>query len=113
MDDTDLRGCIDPRIREIRGVISLSDFYTSTFPEDDYQCFRLASPDDKSFVWCYTLRNSVEFTEISAELNPGSIDTESRAPIKVTLRLERGPEASLKNQWLIGKLLHLDWTSPQ
>lgn len=98
---------------EIRGVISLSDFYTSTFPEDDYQCFRLASPDDKSFVWCYTLRNSVEFTEISAELNPGSIDTESRAPIKVTLRLERGPEASLKNQWLIGKLLHLDWTSPQ
>ena len=97
---------------EIRGVVSFSDFYTSVLPEADYQCFRLTSPDERNFVWCYTLRDSEEFTRISAELNPGSIDTESRKPIKATLRLECGPVGSLKNQWLIGELLHLDWTSP-
>jgi hypothetical protein len=97
---------------EIRGVITFSDYYTSTFPEFDYQSFRLSSPDEKSALWCYTPRNSEVFANLSKELEPGSIDTDSKGPKKVTLRLERGPEGSLPNQWVIGGLLHFDWLSP-
>ncbi len=97
---------------EIRGVITFSDYYTPTFPESDYQSFRLASPDDQQTLWCYATRDSVAFEKISTELAPGSIATEERGPQKVTLRLESGPEGSLPNQWMIGDLLHLDWLSP-
>lgn len=97
---------------EIRGVITISDYYTSTFPESDYQSFRFASPDGKTTLWCYTPRDSEVFGKLSKELEPGSIDTDSKGPKKVTLRLERGPEGSLPNQWMIGGLLHLDWLSP-
>lgn len=97
---------------EIRGVISLSDYHTALFPETDYQSFRLASPDGKHTLWCYALRNSEVFGKISPELEPGTIVTESKGPKRVTVRLERGPEGSLPNQWVIGGLHHLDWLSP-
>ena len=97
---------------EIRGVITLSDYYTPTFPESSHQSYRLTSPDGKNTLWCYTARDSEAFAKLSKELEPGSITNESIGPKKVTLRLERGPDDTLPNQWMIGGMLHLDWLSP-
>ncbi|MEO5917775.1 MAG: hypothetical protein ABIS50_26320 [Luteolibacter sp.] len=97
---------------EIRGVLSISTFYTANFPEADYQSFSLASPDEETAIWCYASRSSRDIGKIAQELQTGSIITEPKGPKKMTLRLKRGPEGALPNQWLIEEMLHVDWVSP-
>ncbi|MEY3897606.1 MAG: hypothetical protein RLZZ214_3127, partial [Verrucomicrobiota bacterium] len=42
----------------------------------------------------------------------GEIIGESKSIQKATLRLTRGPDGSIPNQWLIRELLHIDWATP-
>lgn len=97
---------------EIRGVISAAEFYTATWPEADYQSYRLLSIDKVSSIWCYARRGSAADDSIAPHFRKSDITGELFNSRKITLQLERGPDGSLPNQWLIGELLHLDWVTP-
>lgn len=94
---------------EIRGHLSPSDYYSPAFPEQDYQNYRLVAPDKVSLIWCYVRRGSVEEGEVGKNFQSGEILNETPGPRKITLRLERGPDGALANQWSIGEMLHIDW----
>ncbi|MES2440887.1 MAG: hypothetical protein V4584_17610 [Verrucomicrobiota bacterium] len=97
---------------EIRGEISTSEFYSATWPEADYQSYRLIAPDGETAVWCYARRQDQTDRLIVPLFNQGEIVQEAQTSRRVTLRLERGPEGALPNQWLIGEVLHIDWIAP-
>ncbi len=94
---------------EIRGEITLSDFYSLVFPEDTYQAFQLVSPDGNHYIWCYAARDTPAFAALARELQGGPILDKTSDSAKVTLALDRGPDGSLPNQWLIRDLLQIDW----
>jgi len=96
----------------IRGLISNGNLYTANFPESDFQCFRLKSPDRESLIWVYAPRKSKEEEFISKQFRPGAIPGEVFAEFPVTLRLAPPLEGSLKNQWMIREVLHIDWVTP-
>lgn len=97
---------------EIRGIISRGQFYTSTWTEELYRSYRLISPDEETLVWCYVRRGTVDEWKLSKLLGQGEISSEETGPRKVTLRLQRNPEKTPPNQWLIGEMLHIDWAKP-
>jgi len=94
---------------EIRGVLSPGVFYTMSFPEGEYQCYQLMSPNGMDVVWCYAKLNSDLAIEIGRLFIGGGIVQQEVQPAKVTLKLKRGSNESLGNQWLIEDLLHEDW----
>ncbi len=96
---------------EIRGEISPADFYSSTWPEDTYQSYRLISPDGEIVIWCYTKRQDAADAAIGPLFNQGEIVKESPSSRKITLRLTRGPEGASPNQWLVGEMLHDGWVT--
>ncbi len=97
---------------EIRCLISNADFYSNIFPEEDFQCFRLTSPDKEMSVWCYSPRSHEITEKLAIRLGEGEILEKESHPQQVTLSLEHGPEGSLPNQWLIGGHIAFDWISP-
>jgi hypothetical protein len=98
---------------EIRARIIASDFFTSTFPEEDYQCYKLLSPDNRTAIWGYARRNEVAHNTLSKLLQTVEILENTQVPPqKVTLRLDPGPAGALPNQWLIQAILHKDWITP-
>lgn len=97
---------------EIRGWIIPTAFYTAIFPEADFQCYQLLSPDKKNTLWCYARRGS-QANMVIAPLFPQSEIIESpNEPAKITIGLEHSRSGSLPNQWSIEKVLHKDWISP-
>ena len=99
--------------QEIRGWIIPDTYFTSTFPEDEYDSYQLFSPDEKQMIWCYVRHESDAASEIAGIFDGGAILQVTDGPRKVTLRLERGPEGSMPNQWLVAGLLHMEWIKPQ
>lgn len=97
---------------EIRGIISIAEYYTASWSEADYQSYRLVSPDGRTIIWCYALRDSLAAGVIAEKFFKGDILDEARSSQKITLRLEHGPAGALANQWLIGEMLHIDWLTP-
>ncbi len=97
---------------EVRGVISRADFYTATWPEAEYQSYRLLSINEETTIWCYARRGSAANEAITPHFRKNSITGEVYDSRKITLQLERGPEGALPNQWLIGEMLYLDWVAP-
>jgi glutamate/tyrosine decarboxylase-like PLP-dependent enzyme len=97
---------------EIRGEISKAEFYNAAWPETDYRCYRLISPDGETVIWGYTRRGEATEHAIASLLDKGEIVKEAQNSHKITLRLERGPTAAQANQWLIGEMLHIDWVTP-
>jgi hypothetical protein len=97
---------------EIRAWVSNAGFYTLAFPEDEFQCHQLLSPDKKQSIWAYSRRGSDVENLINTRLNQGYILQSEAESMKATLRLEAGPAEALTNQWLIGELLHKDWIAP-
>jgi hypothetical protein len=96
---------------EIRGTISPSEFYSSTWPEDIYQSYRLVAPDGDIAIWCYAKRDSLANFKIAPYFKKGEISNQVQTDSKATLRLARGPDESAPNQWLIAETLKLDWCS--
>lgn len=94
---------------EIRGVLLPGVFYTMSFPEGEYQCYQLTSPNGMDVVWCYTKLDSELAIEVGRLFIGGGIVEQQVQPVKVTLKLKRGSNESLGNQWLIENLLHEDW----
>lgn len=97
---------------EIRGLIEPTGFYSAAFPEETYRCYQLLSADRENTLWCYTQKGSPADTQIGLQFQEGVILKATDGPVKVTLRLERGPEGALPNQWLIREMLHKDWIMP-
>lgn len=97
---------------KIRGVIQPALFYTDTYPEADYQCFQMISPDDEDTLWVYVQRNTELERMIANLFVGGDIVRKELRPHKLTVALERGPEGSAPNQWLIRGVWHTDWVSP-
>lgn len=97
---------------EIRAWISPSGFYTSVFPESDYQSYQLISPDGQTSVWCYVRRGANPEYELARLFQGGEILKSALEKTKVTVRLARGPEGALPNQWMVGELLCKEWITP-
>ncbi len=97
---------------EIRGLISRNTFYTATWSEQKYQCYQLLAPSGETSVWCYVRREDAAGKACANLFQSGEILEETNSSQKVTLRLERGPEGTPPNQWLIGELLQIDWITP-
>lgn len=97
---------------EIRGELSPGDFYSAVWPETDYQNYRFISPDGDTVIWCYGRRGEAAERAIAPLFEKGVIIEESQNSKKITLRLNRGPDGALPNQWLIGEMLHIDWLTP-
>lgn len=98
--------------REIRGELSRVQYYNATYPETDYRGYSLTSPDRETTIWCYTRRGEAADAALGALFNRSEIIGESKSNQKATLRLTRGPEGSMPNQWVIQELLHIDWATP-
>jgi hypothetical protein len=98
--------------REIRGSISRADFYSSLWPENEYQCYRFQSPYDGRMVWIYARRDTPVASLLVSSLGSGEITGDSQAAQKITLQLDRGGDESPPNQWLIREVLQVDWATP-
>lgn len=94
---------------EIRGVLSPSVFYTAAYPEEDYQSYQLVEPLGDRAVWCYVKRKTPLETMIHMMFVGGGIIRQQVEPTKVTIKLSRGTEGAMSNQWLIEELLHEQW----
>lgn len=96
---------------EVRGEIALTDYYSPAFPEEDYQAYRFVSPDGDHYIWCYAARDTPASAVLAKELQAGIILEKTTDSTKATLSLERGPDDSLPNQWLIRDTLQIDWVA--
>lgn len=97
---------------EIRGKITVADFYSATWSESEYQCYLFTSPDDRIGIWCYARRGEAAANTISELLKVGEITQEAEASRSMTLGLERGASGGQPNQWLIKAILQIDSASP-
>lgn len=97
---------------EIRAHAAISGFYTLHFPEPDWQCYQLVSANGEDIIWAYTRRGGEPDAQIGALFKSGHILAASQDPKRVTLRLGRGPDGSLPNQWVVEEMLHKDWITP-
>lgn len=97
---------------EIRGTISLDNFYTANWPESDFQSYRFLSPGGDHPIWCYARRGSVAEAGVSRPLTGGTILQEADRSRDVTLHLARGGDETRPDQWLITEMLHLGWAAP-
>lgn len=97
---------------EIRGRISIVEFYTAAWPETDYQSYRFVSPDGGKSIWCYARKGETSGASIAELIPKGGILKATRTNLKITLRLARGSAGSLPNQWLIKEVIHFGWLAP-
>ncbi|MEO5712950.1 MAG: hypothetical protein ABIT37_05620 [Luteolibacter sp.] len=97
---------------EIRGHLSQTNFYTTTWPEVDYQSYQLLAPVGETSVWCYARRTEKAGGECADLLRTGEILDETQGSRKITVRLAPGPAGALPNQWQITEVLHTDWLTP-
>jgi len=97
---------------EIRATIIPSDYYSPVFPETEFRSYQLFSPDNMKAVWCYASLGSPAAKSLARLFQGGTILKATKSPQKATLRLERGPEGALPNQWLVAEMLHEEWISP-
>ena len=95
--------------REVRAWVSLENFHTFAFPEDEYTCFKLMSASGDLNLWGYVPVGSEPSEELRELLLPGDITREAQSMIQATLRLEPGPGESLPDQWLISGVVRLSW----
>jgi hypothetical protein len=97
---------------EIRGWLARMDYYSIPFPEDRYQSYRLVSPDQLETVWVYAERGSDVNDALNRHFKGGQILQGNPDDGKMTVRLARGPQEAMPNQWLLVELLHKEWIAP-
>jgi len=97
---------------EVRGSISRAVFYGPQLPESNYQSFRFISPNLENIVWIYTPLVGPVIDKITSIFGSGEISGDIAPEREITLHLERGPEGSAPNQWLIRDVIQRDWLTP-
>lgn len=110
---SDVHHLNDDNERVMRVVISIGNYYSPAFPEDEYQCYafhNLPNQTDEKYLWGFAKRDSPEDRRLMASYeDPDVRGTERR----VTLKVRRGPADSLKNHVEIVEYLHTDWLTPR
>jgi hypothetical protein len=96
---------------EIRARIAPSDFFSNTFPEDQYASYQLSSPDNSEILWCYARHGERASADLHRLFLKGDIIQDSTESKKVTVRLERGPKGALPHQWLVSDVRN-EWITP-
>lgn len=94
---------------EVRATVSQSDFYTYSFPEGKYRCYRIMSPDGELNLWGYALAGGKIDEEMLALFQPSPVTGESKSEVQLTLSLEPGGGESLPDQWVISGIKRLGW----
>ncbi len=94
---------------EIRAWISISNFYTNTLPENRYRSFLITSPKKDVSIWGYTEIGSKTDQQILSMFMISPITGEYKTEAMVTLGLERGEQEILPRQWMISKLVSMNW----
>jgi len=97
---------------EIRGHLSQTNFYTTTWPEQEYQSYQLLAPVGETSVWCYARRTEAAGGACADLLRKSEILDETQGSRKITVRLSPGPTGALPNQWQIAEVLRADWLTP-
>jgi hypothetical protein len=97
---------------EVRGSISRAEFYDARFPENEFQSYRFLSPSDEKVVWVYSHREGPVAESLMSVIGSGEITGDQQPPQKITLHLERGPNGTSANQWLIREVVQIDWLTP-
>jgi len=97
---------------EIRAFISSSGYYNHIFTEADYQSYQLISPDETKSIWCYTRRGQTADAQFKKIFFEGDIIKPEKLAYRVTVRLARGQDDTLPNQWILDELLHHEWVNP-
>ncbi|HJM64832.1 MAG: zinc ribbon domain-containing protein [Roseibacillus sp.] len=93
----------------MRCIVKPSNFYTPSFPEEEFQGYTLHHSDPGEFVWAFARRSSESNKSIMSHFN-GRVfmDTVGR----VTVRVAKGPEGARSNQLEIVEFVHIDWFAP-
>jgi hypothetical protein len=94
---------------EIRAFVTLAEFHTFAYPEGEFRSYRLISPDEEENLWGYTKIGSDIDEKLMAQFTPSEISGEAQSEIGVVLSLASGVQNSLPNQWIILKLVRLNW----
>ena len=86
-----------------------SNFYTPSFPEEEFQGYTLHHSDPGEFVWAFAGRSSESNKKIMSHFSgrafPGTMG-------RVTIRVKKGPEGARSNQLEIVEFVHSDWFTP-
>ena len=94
---------------EVRAYLKPANFYTNDFPEDEYHCYQIVSPDKRQLLWGYIKRSSGLSQVLGRFYLKGQILEEGSRELPMTLELSRPTGKSLPNQWMIESLLHQEW----
>lgn len=105
---------MEPAVREavVRVVVSPTSYHNVAFPESDYAAYRLSYPGNDDLIWGYVRKGTPAFSAMEALFSSGAILVEQKGDQNLKLRIARGPEGAMPNQWLIVDVLHKGWVSP-
>ena len=92
----------------MRVVASPSSFYTTYYPESDYECFLVSHLDQERYAWAYVQRDSPVHRRLIGAL---SVRLTRLTAGRVTIVVRRGAPGSLPNQVLIEDVIGADWIS--
>jgi hypothetical protein len=96
----------------VRAFVTPENFYSLKFPESEFRSYKVLAPDREQVIWGYVKLGSPEAAALSQVFQTGVILDSANSEQPMTLRILPSPEGSLKNQWIIGEMLHIDWVSP-
>ena len=99
-------------VSEIRALLAPTGFFNAALPESRFRSYQLIAPDGEIAVWVYTERGTTTDAAVANLFAGGEIISGSETPVRVTLRLERGPAGAMPSQWIIGEMLHKEWIKP-
>ncbi|MBC7979186.1 MAG: hypothetical protein H7Y36_01325 [Armatimonadetes bacterium] len=94
---------------EIRTWISKAGFFTFSLPEEKFHSFRLLSPKLDMNIWGYTERGSELDEKLMELFMPKQITGEVKKEVQVILEIKPGSDDLLPNQWMIRKLIQVNW----
>ena len=94
---------------EVRGTMKPATLYTDVWPEGEYRCYQLLSPNGLDVIWCYAKLGTDEEKILHRHFLKGEIVDQKDEALMQTLKLKRGSEDGLPNQWLIDGLHHREW----
>ena len=93
----------------MRCIILPSNFYTPSFPEEEFQGFTLHHSDPGEFIWAFARRSSEGNKGIVSHFSGGTFPGTAG---RVAIRVRKGPEGARSNQVEIVEFVHGDWFTP-
>ncbi|MEE2734891.1 MAG: zinc ribbon domain-containing protein [Verrucomicrobiota bacterium] len=93
----------------MRCIVKPSNFYTPSFPEEEFQSYTLHHSDPGEFVWAFARRSSEGNKRIMSHFS-GRVFMPTVG--RVTIRVRKGPQGARSNQVEIVEFIHPDWFTP-